>query len=176
MALVISLLGCGGSFTASDPPACSAGTPFDNQTNGGATQQQLMTIWLWAQNDLATNPIPLNPVTVITQGGVDKCQPAGDVRCMPAQPDAMNIEPDCARVMAVPDLSAAHLAQLGYPGLKDPTGIIAAPNGAASSYCYAYTEGNTVYVAASMVLSDGATGWEFENIILERLGIPVGGR
>lgn len=170
--LVTCLSGCGGSqFTPT--PSC-ASSSFDNQTNGGATDSQLQALWQQAQMELATQPIPLNPVAVQMQGGA----------LVTITPDsrADTVQPECTAVIAIHDLTVAQL-QAENPGVAlqhntDPTGIIHCPEGAMARYCHSFTASNNraAYVSASEVLNFGATGWEFENIILARLGYNTSGR
>ncbi len=166
------LTGCGGSQFAPTPTCAS--TSFDNRTNGGATDAQLQALWRQAQQQLATQNIPLNPVTALTQGAAPQT----------LSPDsrANGVQPQCIAVIAVPDLTVAQL-QAENPGVTlqhdtDPTGVIHCPEGAQAKYCCAFTSSNNagIYVAASQVLNGGATGWEFENIILARLGYNTAGR
>ena len=163
---------CGGSQYA-PTPSCAASS-FDNQTNGGATNSQLQALWQQAQQDLATQTIALNPVTVQMQGGTLQSV-APDTR-------ADGVQPNCIAVITVPDLTVAQL-QAENPGVAlqhntDPTGIIHCPAGAQAKYCHSFTASNNqaAYVSASEVLNFGATGWEFENIILARLGYDTAGR
>lgn len=170
--LIACSSGCGGSqFTPT--PSCTSSS-FDNQTNGGATDSQLQALWQQAQMELATQPIPLNPVTVQMQGGA----------LVTITPDsrADTVQPECTAVIAIHDLTVAQL-QAENPGVAlqhntDPTGIIHCPEGAMARYCHSFTASNNraVYVSASEVLNFGATGWEFENIILARLGYSTSGR
>ena len=169
---VAVLTGCGGSQFAPTPTCASTG--FDNRTNGGATDAQLQALWRQAQQQLATQNIALNPVTVLTQGeALETVSP--DSR-------ANGVQPQCIAVVAVPDLTVAQL-QAENPGVAlqhntDPTGVIHCPEGAQAKYCCAFTASNNagIYVATSQVLNVGATGWEFENIILARLGYNTAGR
>jgi hypothetical protein len=163
---------CGGSQYA-PTPSCTA-SAFDNQTNGGATNSQLQALWQHARQDLATQTIALNPVTVQMQGGTLQTI-APDTR-------ANGVQPNCIAVITVPDLTVAEL-KAENPGVTlqhntDPTGIIHCPAGALARYCHSFTASNNqaAYVSASEVLNFGATGWEFENIILARLGYDTEGR
>jgi hypothetical protein len=168
----VAFTGCGGSQYA-PTPSCAA-TAFDNQTNGGATESQLQALWRQAQQDLATQPITLNPVTVQMQGGT--------LQTIAPDSRANGVQPNCIAVIAIPDLTVAEL-QAENPGVAlqhntDPTGIIHCPAGALAKYCHSFTASNNqaAYVSASEVLNFGATGWEFENIILARLGYSTAGR
>ncbi len=169
---VVAFTGCGGSQYA-PTPSCAA-TSFDNQTNGGATDSQLQALWQQAQQELATQPIALNPVTVQMQGGT--------LQTIAPDSRATGVQPNCIAVITIPDLTVAQL-QAENPGVAlqhntDPTGIIHCPAGALSKYCHSFTASNNqaAYVSASEVLNFGATGWEFENIILARLGYNTSGR
>jgi hypothetical protein len=171
---VAALTACGGSQLAPSPSPSCATASFDNRTNGGVTDAQLEALWQQAQQDLATQTIPLNPVTVLMQGAVpDLITP--DSR-------ALGVQPKCIAVIAVPDLTVAQLqAENPSTALQhntNPTGVIHCPEGAQAKYCCAYTASNNegVYVTASELQNFGATGWEFENIILARLGYNTSGR
>jgi hypothetical protein len=128
---VVAFTGCGGSQYA-PTPSCSA-TAFDNQTNGGATESQLQALWQQAQQELATQPIALNPVTVQMQGGT--------LQIIAPDSRANGVQPNCIAVISIPDLTVAEL-QAENPG----------------------------------VALQHNTGWEFENIILARLGYDTSGR
>jgi len=164
--------GCGGGQFA-PTPSCTA-TSFDNRTYGGATDSRLQALWQQAQQELATQPIVLNPVAAQVQG----------VALQTIAPDsrANQVQPQCVAVITVPDLTVAQL-QAENPGVAlqhntDPTGVIHCPEGALARYCVSFTASNNqaVYVAQSEALNFGATGWEFENIILARLGYNTAGR
>lgn len=166
-----ALTGCGGGKFNSTP---SRTTGFDNQTNRAATDAQLQTLWQQAQQELATQPIALNPVAVQMHGAT-LVSIAPDSRASAVQPQGV-------AVIAVPDLTVAQL-QAENPGVAlqhntDPTGVIHCPEGALAKYCHSFTASNNeaAYVSTSMVLNFGATGWEFENIILARLGYDTAGR
>jgi hypothetical protein len=170
--LVAALTGCGGSQYA-PTPTCAA-ISFDNRTNGGATESQLQALWQQAQQELANQTITLNPVSVLVNGGV--------LQTVSPDSRATTVQPQCTAVIAVPDLTVVQL-QAENPGVAlqhntDPTGVIHCPDGALAKYCHSYTASNNraAYVSASQVLNFGATGWEFENIILARLGYNTAGR
>jgi hypothetical protein len=169
---VATFTACGGSQSA-PTPSCSA-TSFDNQTNGGATEAQLQALWQHAQQELATQQISLNPVAVLVNGGA--------LQTIAPDSRATSVQPQCVAVISVPDLTVAQL-QAENPGIAlqhntDPTGAIHRPEGALAKYCHSFTASNnqTAFVSVSMVLNFGATGWEFENIILSRLGYSTAGR
>jgi hypothetical protein len=118
--------------------------------------------------------ITLNPVSVLVNGGV--------LQTVSPDSRATTVQPQCTAVIAVPDLTVVQL-QAENPGVAlqhntDPTGVIHCPDGALAKYCHSYTASNNraAYVSASQVLNFGATGWEFENIILARLGYNTAGR
>lgn len=170
--ILAAITGCGGSQYA-PTPSCSSSS-FDNQTNGGATNTQLQALWQQAQQDLATQSIALNPVTVQMQGGT--------LQTIAPDSRAGGVQPNCIAVITVPDLTVAEL-QAENPGVAlqhnaNPTGVIHCPAGALAKYCHSFTASNNqaAYVSASEVLNFGATGWEFENIILARLGYDTAGR
>jgi hypothetical protein len=171
--LVVAFTGCGGGSQYAPTPSCAASS-FDNQTNGAATNSQLQAIWQQAQHELATQPIALNPVSVQMQGGT--------LQTIVPDSRANGVQPNCIAVITIPDLTVAEL-QAENPGVAlqhntDPTGVIHCPAGALAKYCHSFTASNNqaAYVSASEVLNFGATGWEFENIILARLGYDTSGR
>jgi hypothetical protein len=144
---------------------------FDNHTSASA--DQLKELWVGAQTYFATQTIPLNPVTAAAKGA--------PVTYSTADSRAYQIEPNGLSVYAVPDLTVAQL-QSENPGVQlhhptDPTGVVHCPDNASNArYCVSYCEGGAVYVAVSQVLNPDATGWEFQNVILMRLGYNVSGR
>ena len=170
--LVAGLSGCGGG-QFSPTPSCAT-SDIDNQTKGAATDPQLRGLWQQAQVELSTQPISLNPVTVQMRGGT--------LVTVPPDARANTVQPDCIAVIAIPDLTVAQLQAENPDSVlqhyTDPTGIIHCPSGAAAKYCHSFTASNNraAYVSASGVLNFGATGWEFENIILARLGYDTAGR
>ena len=161
---LLSTFGCGGGVNASSSNASG----FDNQTNGLVSDAQLLELWHHAQAQIATVPFILNPVPVLLNGAANQM----------AGPDARayQVNPGKVRVVAVPDIPLASLPpEFNNGAHPDPTGIIGQCNDVVH-YCHSSCHGDTVYVAASMATSDGATGWEFQNIILARLGYNVSGR
>jgi len=131
-------------------------------------------MWQQAQQALATQVIPLNPVTAPINGGT--------VQTIAPDSRAYGVQPQGLAVISVPDLTAAQ-SQAEHPGVAlqhntDPTGVIHCPEGAQAKYCCAFTasDNSSVSIAASQVLNFNATGWEFENIILARLGYNTAGR
>ena len=160
------LLACGGQQGGPQSAKCDA-SGFVNQTNGFATSSDLAEMWQRAQHTLATETIPLNPVKAQFQHV--------PLTYIAADPRAYDIHPSCTTVRAVADLAVAALpASLRGKGYVDPTGVIRC--GGPTGYCHSYTDNHDVWVAQSMVLNDGATGWEFQNIILTRLGHDDSGR
>jgi hypothetical protein len=145
-----ALTGCG----YSTPPQCSA-SGFINDTS--ATDAQLKGLWQGAQQQLATQPIPVDPVT--SPGNITYAAPNSQ---------ALNVEPAC-QVTVVTEANV--LPASGQPGFacsESPTG-----------YCGGMTLGAgpwTVEVVTPDLLNPGATGWEFQNVILEKLGYNVEGR
>jgi hypothetical protein len=162
---LISTVGCGGGAYGTHSGNADG---FDNQTRGLASDAQLLELWHSAQARLATAPVSLNPVAVLLNGDPNHIV-APDSR-------AYQISPGHVCVIAVPDIPLASLPAEWHNGAHpDPTGIIDHCNDVVH-YCHASSRGDTVWVAASMVDSDGTTGWEFENIILARLGYDVSKR
>lgn len=125
---------------------------FRNHTS--ATDEQLWAMWRQAQQDLASNEVMLNPVQALFKHEQPIC--GITVECVPPDTKALQDEPDGVAVYEVPD-----------QGGSIPCG---------PHRCYAYTLGGEVYVDSLYVLNQGATGWEFQNIMLARDGIPTDGR
>lgn len=141
----LMLTGCGG---ASDPPADASG--FINETS--ATDAQLAALWKGAQQQLATQPIPLDPVTN-----------PNNITYAPPNPKALQVEPDGLIVKYGPPPYAPDGA---FACSESPTG-----------YCWGITiSSHEIEIAPKMILSAGATGWEMQDVILIRLGYNVGGR
>jgi hypothetical protein len=162
---LIGILGCGGGGSSSHSASSSG---FDNHTDGLASDAQLLQLWHNAQGRIATASISLNPVAVLMTGA--------PTQVVAPDPRAYQISPGYVCVIAVPDIPLASLPSEWHNGAHpDPTGIIDKCNDVVQ-YCHASSSGDTVWVAASMITSDGTTGWEFENIILARLGYDVSKR
>jgi hypothetical protein len=89
--------------------------------------------------------------------------------------------PFTVSVNTLPDLTVAQLHGEN-PGVTlrhntDPTGVIHCPDNAGNArYCAAFTENGQIYVATSELYDFNATGWEMENVILQRLGYDISGR
>jgi hypothetical protein len=166
---LVSSVGCGGGSmgTNSASNAQCNNSGFSNQTGGLATDAQLQRIWTDAQTWLATQPIEMNTALVAYEGAPPVYHQA--------DPRAANVQPNCLAVFVVPDTPLADLPGVFHNGKhKDPTGMFPCPaeTDGAGQYCAAYTapDYRSVHIAASLILNPGTTGWEFENVILQRLG------
>lgn len=161
IAILLGLTACGGAPKTAAPAA-----------QDKFSDPQLQTLWEQAQNTLATQMITLN-AAYVAEGREAAVVIAPDYRALSVSPAGVSVNP-------VPDLTVAQL-QSENPGAQlqhntDPTGVIHAPAGSSASYCASYTQGSAVYVSASLEYSAGATGYEFQNVILERLGYDVSKR
>jgi hypothetical protein len=167
------MLGCGGGsgngpvVVASDLPVVVASDP------------QLVAMWGRAQHHLATVNIVLNAAVV-------KATPGSLPNTVPPDPRALNVGDDGVTVIPMPDLTVAQL-KAENPAItllhkSDPTGVIHCPppttptTTPTARYCASYISGSSIYVAKSLEYDDGATGYEMQNIILERLGYDISGR
>ncbi len=164
IALIVVIASCGGGQSSQVGGHTDA--PFVNLTGGLATDAQLWGLWHGAQQELCDHPIPLNPVT------------GGGSWVAPPDPRADGVQPHGIAVVAVPDVLLTNLPPQYHDGNHhDPTGIIQCAPSAIVPYCHSYLlHGTDVYVASSLVLNPGATGWEFQNAILMQLGYDVSGR
>ncbi len=168
--LLAALWACGGS--TSKPMATAQHDPA--QHHASFSDPRLQTMWVQAQQAIATHPIVLNAAKVSLRIDVVNVTRPPDSR-------ALNIWPDGVTVSTAPDLTVAQL-QAENPGetLKhfiDPTGVIHAPSGSWTRYCASYTSGNSIVVAQSLLYSDhDPTEYEMENVILQRLGYDMSGR
>lgn len=141
--------------------ACSVNGFFNQST---ATDAQLLALWQGAQQQLATQPIPMDPVTN-----------PGNVQYSPPDPRALSIEPACkVTVIALPNTQPLPTYPPGFPCPPNSD----APPG---YYCAGATLGGnggpwTIEVVQNDLLDADATGWEMQNVILIRLGYNVGGR
>jgi hypothetical protein len=158
---LLLLTGCGGSPKAA-PTAQAVGASF--------TDPKLAALWQGAQTTIATQPIELNAALVVE----DKEYPS----YVPADSRAYGVEPTGVTVTVEPDLTAAQLQAAGFPKtVAEPTGVIQCPQNAGNvKWCHSYTIGNDIVVAQSLLYSAGATQYEMENVILQRLGYNIGGR
>jgi hypothetical protein len=157
------MLGCGGG-TGKGPVVVASGQPVVV-----ASDPQLVAMWGRAQQHLATVNIVLNAAIV-------KTTPGTLPDTVPPDPRALTVGYDGVTVTVVPDLTAAEL-KIEDPAIAqrhqhDPTGVIHGPAG----YCASYVSGDSIYVAKSLEYSDHATGYEMQNVILERLGYDISGR
>jgi hypothetical protein len=138
---------------------------FINETS--ATDAQLLALWQGAQKAIGAAPWPPTPVT----------NPSAPLK--PADPRALTVLPACTvTIIAIPDALAQSLP--GYPNVvhkTNPTGIFACPGSdSPTGYCGGETIGNTIEVAASTAASAGTTGYEMQNVILQKLGYSTSGR
>jgi hypothetical protein len=153
------MLGCGGGSGSGNDPVVVASDP------------QLVAMWGRAQQHLATVNIVLNAAVV-------KTTPGTLPDTVPPDPRALTVGYDGVTVTVVPDLTAAELKTedpaIAQRHQHDPTGVIHClpPAG----YCASYLSGDSIYVAKSLEYSDHATGYEMQNVILERLGYDISGR
>jgi hypothetical protein len=125
---------------------------------------QLQSIWSNAAQQLATQQIPLN-----TSGG--------DLQ--PPDPRALNVLPKNVAVISMPDWSVADLVKIdpAWAGHAVPTGAFAVDTG----FDYETVAGITmpwtrprVYGATSVLAN--VLVWEFQNVILDKLGYDVSNR
>jgi hypothetical protein len=149
---LVALVGCGANFTDGTP--CSP-NGFINQT--ALTDAQLLSLWKGAQTQIATQPIPLDPVT-----------DPRDITYDPPDPKAMSMEPQC-QVKVVAAAPAPNVPN-GYACSQSPTG-----------YCGGMTEGGsggpwTLKIVSTRLNNPGTTGWEMQNVILYKLGVKFNGR
>ena len=89
----------------------------------------MQALWQPAQQELATQTIALNPVTVQMQGG--------NLQTIAPDSRANAVQPNCIAVITIPYLTVAEL-QAENPGVAlqhntNPTGIIHCPADALSS-------------------------------------------
>ncbi len=128
----------------------------------------LMDAWKQAQQHLATNPFPMSG--------------QGTAGSHPPDPRALNVQPKNVAVIAVPDTPISDLVKVGKAWSidKDPSGAILI-DFAAGFLEYTTVHAVTmpwtrprVYAAASEV--PNVLSYEFENIILAKLGYNVEGR
>lgn len=168
LVLAIVLTGCGGSgFVDSrfrpNNAKCSSG--FDNETGGQIDSATLNAFWTQAQSAVSTGVYLDATVTPPTNWVSDS--------------RASGISPNCVAVYSVPDWTPQALATAtGNPAWLNhsiPTGAIFEGGIALHSWTQLTTP-ETVIVAASELSNPGATGYEFQNVILNRLGYSLSGR
>lgn len=135
---------------------------FINDT--ALTTEQLSQIWSQVQQNTATQPIQ---------------QTTGAGATWPADPRALTVEPENLTVVAVPDWSVADLVKIdpAWAGHAVPTGTFAVDTGIE----YETVAGITlpwakprIYGAASVMAE--VLQWEFQNVILNKLGYDVSNR
>jgi hypothetical protein len=156
-------VGCGGvAPTGITEPGCTAG--FINQTS--APMDVFWQQWREAQHEISEVGVPLNAIGYASQG-----EPARTV----LDPRASAVGPMCVTVVAVSDIPT-DLLPAEYQNRPDPSGIVMCSL-CASKYVHSYVVLGpvpTVYVAESLVKT--ACEYEFENIILYKLGYDLSGR
>jgi hypothetical protein len=158
--LLVWLTGCGGRV----PVSSTLKLPGHHAV---FSDPRFQSAWTDAQRAISREPIFLNAAYV-----AEKREYVNDMK--PADIRANDIWPDGVTVSAEPDLTVAQL-QAENPGetlkhFADPTGVIHAPDGSSAKYCAAYTLGNSIVVANSLLYDAGILEYEFENVILRRLG------
>lgn len=112
-----------------------------------ATDEQLESLWVGAQKALATQPIDIDPL------GSDPHTVAPDNKALDQWPGCQ------VEVRTTPGPFAAP---------QSPTGYANGETMGAGPWI--------IQVNEQEVLNPGVTGWEMENVILEKLGISVKGR
>jgi hypothetical protein len=146
--------------------AIPSSAQFVNHTN--VSDSVLMDAWKAAQTNLATNPFP-------TSG-------QGTAGNHPPDPRALTVQPSNVAVVPVPDTPISDLIKVdpAWKADKDPSGTILI-DFAAGFMEYTTVHAVTmpwtrprVYAAASEVPK--VLSYEFENIILAKLGYNVEGR
>jgi hypothetical protein len=135
-------------------------TTFVNNTSLALID--LMKIWSTAQQGLATQQIPLN-----TQGG----------SLVPADARALTVQPENVTVTVVPDWDLTDLIKVNaaWAGHAVPTGTfcVGLDNETVSGVTLPWTRPR-VYGAASVLST--VLVWEFQNVILKKLGYDVSNR
>lgn len=162
-AFLVSFWGCGGGSAPQSKQAPASNAFVD---------PKLEALWQGAQTAVATQPITLNAASV-AEGKASPSVIEADTR-------AYGVSPSGITVTAIPDLTVAEL-QAQNPDLQlqhttDPTGIINAPASSGVTYCHSYINGSSIFVAQSLLYNPGATGYEMQNAILERLGYNISRR
>jgi hypothetical protein len=138
---------------------------FVNCTN--VSDAVLAQQWLAAQQGLATAPFPQN-------------DSGGNMHA--ADPRALTVHPEHVTVVSVPDVPIADLVKIdpAWAKDKDPSGaiIFTGGNGILDyTACHAFTcpwRKPRVYAAASEI--PNVLSYEFQNIILNKLGYDVSAR
>jgi hypothetical protein len=166
----VLMTGCGAS------PATQGASRVQAQSNNPiAADSRLGALWSDAQQVIATGPIVLN-AALVAEGLEAQNAVNGD-------PRAVGISSAGVQVLTIPDLTVTVLAnETGKPISQlqhqvDPTGIIHCPqNTGGAVYCAGFMQNGQIYVAASMLYNPGATGYEMQNVILEKLGYNISKR
>jgi hypothetical protein len=135
---------------------------FINYTS--LSNAQLQTIWNQAAQGLATQQIPLN-----TTGG----------ELQPPDPKALTVQPENVSVISFPDWSVADLVKIdpAWANHAVPTGTFAVDTGLDYETVAGITMPWTrprIYGATSVLAA--VLVWEFQNVILDKLGYDVSGR
>ena len=167
---VLASAGCSRSLGRGRPPDIVV-----TVRNSIAEDAKLTTLWVQAQQLIATEPITLNAALVAE----------GKERPHTIRPDsrALGVSSVGVQVFSVPDLTVAQLSiETGKPVSElehhtNPTGVIHAPaNSGGAAYCAGFVQHGAIYVPASLLYSAGATGYEMQNVILSRLGYDTSRR
>lgn len=128
------------------------------------TDVQLLAIWNTAAQGLATQQIPIS-----TNG----------TNLHPADPRALTVKPENVAVISMPDWTIADLEKIdpAWSKDKDPSGSFAVDTG----FEYETVAGITnpwkrprIYGATSVLAT--VLVWEFQNVILNKLGYDVSSR
>jgi hypothetical protein len=132
----------------------------------GLSDQQLADIWKQVQQTTATQPIQ---------------QGTGAGATWPADPRALTLQPKNLAVVAVPDWKITDLEKIdpAWSKDKDPSGSFAIMNNGLLGYETVAGVTETwnkprIYGAASVMAT--VLQWEFQNVILNKLGYNVEGR
>ena len=130
----------------------------------GLTDAQLLTIWNTAAQGLATQQIPLS-----TNG----------TALQPADPRALTVTPKNVAVISMPDWTVSDLTKIdsAWAGHSVPTGAFAVDTGTGYETVHGITlpwARPRIYGATSVLAS--VLVWEFQNVILSKLGYDVSNR
>ena len=136
---------------------------FVNYTSLSSTQ--LADLWLAAQQGIAASPFPATSATSSLTHAPD--------------PRALTVKPQNVSVIAVPDERIANLVKVNtlWSFYKDPSGAILSLTGLSYTEVHAFTccwRRPRVYAAASEL--PVVLVYEFQNIILAKLGYDVSAR
>ena len=118
-----------------------------------SSDARLVAMWQQAQYQLAYHLIEINAAYAAL--GLEQPEwVAADLGALTASSSGVTVTP-------VPDVTP---------------GIIDCPSDAVEQRCHCYVQGNAIFVAQSLLYSQDATGYEMENVILEKLGYDVSKR